>query len=257
MAERRAEDDGPSGAPQWIVTFTDMISLLLTFFILLLTFSSMEEEKFSQASGSLAGAFGVLTQRQHSSHRDLDPTLSMKKQATDPNGALTPSMQEQTIDAAVDQVQNRSQFNVRIDATDIAEGKRLRLTPDNGDETFRLGTADLTDTVHEALGEMGRLFGGIGCRLVIEVHVDDLTWSAADVDSPLELTARMGHAVAAVFEKEGIAPERIGVSPMGASRPLQPNDTARHRKHNRRLEILILPNNRDPLLAAQRGGGRR
>lgn len=253
--KKRPEESGPAGAPNWIVTFTDMISLLLTFFILLLTFSSMEEEKFSMASGSLAGAFGVLTKDGKMSERDIDRQLTMKDTATNPDGALSESMREGTVTDAVDKIQNRQVFNVQIKSTDVAQGTRLRVAPTDGDEVFRLGTTELTASVAEVVAEIGRLFRDIPCRLVVEPHVDDLTWAAASARSPVDLTAQMGLVVAEILESEGVAPERIGVSPWGAGRPVSPNDTARRRKGNRRLEILVLPNSSDPLLAHARKNG--
>lgn len=69
------EDDGPpekkggGGAPGWIVTFSDLMSLLLAFFVLLFSFSSIEDEKFDQVGGSLKEAFGV--QRKILAHEKL------------------------------------------------------------------------------------------------------------------------------------------------------------------------------------------
>ena len=57
---RSKKGEGEQGAPMWIVTFSDLMSLLLTFFVLLLSFSTISEEKFNQALMSLQGAFGVL-----------------------------------------------------------------------------------------------------------------------------------------------------------------------------------------------------
>jgi chemotaxis protein MotB len=53
------EEVCPEGAPEWMVTFGDMMSLLLTFFILLLSFSTMEAVKFRDMAGSIKKAFGI------------------------------------------------------------------------------------------------------------------------------------------------------------------------------------------------------
>jgi len=47
------------GAPRWVVTFGDLMSLLLCFFVLLLSFSTMDKQKYKQVAGSLEKAFGV------------------------------------------------------------------------------------------------------------------------------------------------------------------------------------------------------
>jgi len=56
MEEEQKCDEG---APGWVVTFGDMMSLLLTFFILLLSFASMEQAKFQVIASSMNKAFGV------------------------------------------------------------------------------------------------------------------------------------------------------------------------------------------------------
>ena len=53
------EDDGPAGAPAWMATFADLMSLLMCFFVLLLSFSEMDVLKYKQLSGSMRNAFGV------------------------------------------------------------------------------------------------------------------------------------------------------------------------------------------------------
>ncbi|MEZ4766111.1 MAG: flagellar motor protein MotB [Calditrichia bacterium] len=58
--KQKKQEEAPAGAPLWIVTFSDLMSLLLTFFVLLLSFSSIQEVEFQKALGSLKGALGVL-----------------------------------------------------------------------------------------------------------------------------------------------------------------------------------------------------
>ena len=57
MADDFANEEHEEGAPEWIVTFADMMSLLLTFFILLLSFASMDAEKFKAVAESLRESF--------------------------------------------------------------------------------------------------------------------------------------------------------------------------------------------------------
>ena len=59
MAVDIPPEEAKEGAPEWMVTFADMMSLLLTFFVLLLSFSSIEIVKFKAMSGSMKDAFGL------------------------------------------------------------------------------------------------------------------------------------------------------------------------------------------------------
>lgn len=56
------EEDGPPGTPAWMATFADLMSLLMCFFVLLLSFSEMDLQKYKQVAGSMKNAFGVQNQ---------------------------------------------------------------------------------------------------------------------------------------------------------------------------------------------------
>ncbi|MFT4823214.1 MAG: chemotaxis protein MotB [Halioglobus sp.] len=55
-------DDGPTGTPAWMATFADLMSLLMCFFVLLLSFSQLDAQKYKQVAGSMKNAFGVQNQ---------------------------------------------------------------------------------------------------------------------------------------------------------------------------------------------------
>ena len=56
------EEESPPGTPAWMATFADLMSLLMCFFVLLLSFSEMDVEKYKQIAGSMKNAFGVQNQ---------------------------------------------------------------------------------------------------------------------------------------------------------------------------------------------------
>lgn len=53
------KEDPPAGAPAWVMTFADLMSLLMCFFVLLLSFSELDRKKYKQVAGSMSQAFGV------------------------------------------------------------------------------------------------------------------------------------------------------------------------------------------------------
>ena len=60
MAKKQKQEEPRLGAPLWMATFSDMVTLLLAFFVMLLSFSTIQESKFNDAIHSLKGAFGVM-----------------------------------------------------------------------------------------------------------------------------------------------------------------------------------------------------
>lgn len=61
--ERKKQSEGEGGAPGWVVTYGDMMSLLLTFFILLASFSTISQKDFEKAMGSIEGALSFFPQK--------------------------------------------------------------------------------------------------------------------------------------------------------------------------------------------------
>ena len=57
---KKKEEEASGGAPEWMTTFSDLMNLLLCFFVLLFSMSSVDEEKFEQLVASLSASFGVL-----------------------------------------------------------------------------------------------------------------------------------------------------------------------------------------------------
>lgn len=247
MGRQKPKDPPPMLAPLWIMTFTDMTSLLLTFFIMILTFSSMEEEKFKDAAGSLAGAFGVLTPDRVPSKRDIEKQQNLQYLDQHREGITDPSMRKEQIDEAMNKIQNPDIFKTKVERDDVIEGSRLKITPLENEELFHLGTDRLTENARQVITEMGIFFRGTKARLLIETHIDNLSWQFG-ADSAAEMTRRQAHAIAKVLEEAGMTPERIGVTPMGETMPLNANATSRERYENRRIEVLVMPDFKDPLM---------
>jgi len=87
---------GAAGAPAWIVTFADLATLLLTFFILLLSFAEMDIEKYKAMAGSLSVAFG-------SGNLIADGGGSLPIKISEQNSSLDPDKQLQAEPELIDQ----------------------------------------------------------------------------------------------------------------------------------------------------------
>lgn len=239
-------EEGPPPAPAWIVTFTDMMSLLLTFFILLLTFTTSETDKFQQMSGSLSGAFGVGS-KSTPPKPQVSRALALTNAAKDNMGEKSPPLRLDEIEQVVYKVQDPKVYKTKISIDEVIQGFRLRLEGIDGAEPYALGTSDLSDNMTEVLKELGKFFHKRDCRIVVECHVDSKTWRAGSFESAAAMTTEVAVKSAHVLEQAGIIPEHIGISPRGDAVPIVPNDSATNRAKNRRIEILLLPNAGDPL----------
>ena len=254
MAKKEKQEEAPMGAPMWIVTFTDMISLLLTFFIMLLTFSSMETEKMKQATGNLAGAFGAMTNPGIRSRPDVKKNDKTYNRKTDRQGPTDPSMRKDQIEDELKKLQDKKIFNTKITVEDLAGKRRLKLQPEKGRELFQMGSAVLEKDTEALLREIAKMFATLPVRLVVEVHIDELMGRFRSGMTARELTLRQAITAAKFLEKQGIAPENCGASGMGTDFPAADNETPEGRYLNRRLEILVIPWHEDEILKRHAGG---
>ena len=96
--EAPAKKDNGGGAPAWVMTFADLMSLLMCFFVLLLSFSEMDLLKFKQIAGSMKAAFGV--QRQIEAKETPKGTSIIAREFTPgrPTPTLVKEIRQNTID---------------------------------------------------------------------------------------------------------------------------------------------------------------
>ena len=239
MPRKKREEEGPKGCPEWMVTFSDVVSLLVTFFVLILTFSTLETQQFQKLSGALQGGFGVLG-REGESNLDAvfnkDMILADRQRNT---GSTVPFMRD--LDDLEDElgelmrVRNR-ETELQIDRID--GGMRIRI---DGDRLFDPNSDRLRSDFEGVVEELGEILGGYPNDLIVEGHVDTTFTGNTRYSAGFELAGDMAHAVASMLIEHGtIAPDRVGVASYGATEPIESNRQLRGRAKNRRVDILIM-----------------
>jgi chemotaxis protein MotB len=230
---RRLDDELPPGAPGWIVTFADLMCLLMSFFLLLLSFSSIEIEKFKTLSGSMRDAFGLRSE------------LDASDRATGTEALSVPAAEDDTPASRAIVRLRRALEKSRLQegGTVVARdgGVALRLS---GDAVFESAGVELVPAAYELLDELVRVAATSAGRIEVEGHTDDVPITSERYPSNWELsTARAGAAVRYLVS-QGIPASRIRAIGFADTRPLVPNDSTSSRAKNRRVEFLFLPEER-------------
>lgn len=223
----RDEEEG-SGAPEWMTTYGDLMSLLLTFFVLIVSFSSIQLVEFQKALGSLKGALGVMphqTSVLNPSRRNI-PILT---------GFSQWQLQEK-IDELMEMVKKENLTDsVQIEFTN--RGVAIRL-----DEAvlFDLGRADLKPSSHKVLKKVGEVLKSWPNAIRVEGHTDNLPIHTAQFPSNWELSAIRAINVIHFLEQEcQVKSSKLYSIGYGETRPLVPNDSVENRAKNRRVEIYL------------------
>lgn len=249
-----------AGIPGWVVTFADLMSLLMCFFVLLLSFSEIDAQRFERLAGDLAEAFGV----------QRDVPASQIPMGTSPAlksfspGRPTPAppdtieqsttSQERYLDTGRSQEGRESsqalQVAHKVEA--LLEGsamkERMQVKTERErvviriDEqgTFASGSASVLPPFRDLLNEMATALVGLPGIVSVDGHTDSVPISDSRYKSNWALSAARASSVAsALLENPELAPERFMVRGFAATRPVDTAETPEALARNRRVEITI------------------
>jgi chemotaxis protein MotB len=224
-------DDG-SGSPAWMTTFGDMMTLLLVFFVLLYSFSSMDVEKFRGFISALQSQLGVLDGGQTiTENPNIDAGTLGQDYAQAPQN-IREIMRE------LDNYIGNNGLEDRVDVENKRKGLVISLT---GEILYELGRADIRNQGREVLAMISDMLIDIPNDIMIEGHTDDLPIRTDEFPSNWELsTARAVNVIKFLIEERDFEPARLSAAGYSEYRPDAENYTADGRAENRRIEVVVL-----------------
>jgi len=242
MGKKKKEQDegpsGPPGAPEWVVTFTDMISLLVTFFVLLMTFSSMEVYEVLKVDSFLSGDKGVLESKQSSlvemSEDEILTERDILRGSRNPHSRPTESLAE-----SLDEMgQKKTGEHLEMDLNRIADGLIIEF---DEQASFAPASATVSRELAESLGEIGRVLEHYPHMVVVEGFTDGNFTSSPSYGSPEELSfARAESAARTLARESNLSNAVLQLAGHGANYPRADNVSASGRRLNRRVQLRVL-----------------
>ena len=271
MAKRK-EDAPPAGSPAWMSTFSDLMNLLLCFFVMLFSMSTIQEDKLAALVASMNNTFsifdagataigeGILISNGVSQLNELDQYINStgKTADSDTEGEnfeefekspdATEKMEEileqeklQQNEETAENVEEALQEEAIGDQVDVSfTAQYIQLTM-NGALLFDSGSAKLTEDAKQVLDKVAivleRYSGG---EIEIAGHTDNVPMSSHTYANNEELSdARALSVFYYLSENSLLDPSRIKHSGMGERQPIADNSTDEGRSMNRRVEIRI------------------
>jgi len=233
---KKCKCECPECMPEWLATFGDLMSLLLCFFVLLLSMSTMDAKKVKEAIGSLAGALSVLeggTQTEVSRERIQKATPIQKNEET--------AQAVNKLQAAITEFKEFSEGGKgeAITLSEAEEGFFIRLP---ADITFPPGSARITNT--DTLLFLKRI--ALIIKNYLPKNIDIQVRGYTDNTPPpptspyndnWELSAARALSVLKVLLKNGVNPKQLSAAAYGEYHPIASNATPEGRAKNRRVEI--------------------
>ena len=239
MIEQFEQEEGSNS---WIVTFADLMTLILVFFILLYTLADYEDKAFRARIADVEVVDGEGQQMSvidyaTKSGRDPEPL-----QVVEDMLGLNPS--PDVIQTEEPQIYN--DIASMVDYTDAGEEVSLQLDGDqinlsiDGRFLFDSGKANLKDSAKIIFSNLAQLFREHpDYHIAIRGHTDDLDIDTPQFPSNWELSAVRATTVLRYFIQQGIDPERMSATGYADFLPLVPNDSPENRARNRRVEFVL------------------
>ncbi len=258
----------PAGAPLWLATFADLMSLLMCFFVLLLSFATMDAAKFKKMAISMENAFGVQRDipateppmgtsiiAQHFSPAQTDPTpLEEIKQTTnkqsdtlDVDAENMEQVKQQLMEIMVEKVEDQAEEIKESLKDEIEKGlvsvetdglKIILRIQEKG--SFSSGSAVLKSGFEPVMDKITESLKNAKGKIIIAGHTDDIPINTDWYRSNWELSASRAVTVAhSILRHKGIDQNRLIIEGYAETRPLVPNTSAANRAKNRRVEVII------------------
>ncbi len=227
------KEEVEEGAPMWVVTFGDLMSLLMCFFVLLLSFSEMDRKKYKMVSGSMKNAFGIQREKPV-----FESPKGSKMVAKEFDQAILLTKFEEVVKPVIKELVN--EYEELKGFVEVESGENQLTIRMMGEATFDTGKADLRSEFLPLLLKIGEILGKTKAEIIIAGHTDDVPLSGGPFGSNLGLSmARAGAVAEFLLSKNTIDPRRLSTMGFGEYRPLTSNDTAEGRRKNRRVEIIV------------------
>ncbi len=227
MAKLRLQkaDKGHANGERWLLTYADLITLLLAFFVVMYSMSKVETQRFVDLAGSMQRAFNIPVLK------GSDEAVSVGEQ-----GATRISTDFERISSEMAALTKQMGIAQNVEVTMSREGIIIRVS---GNLLFDSGRADLKDDALPVLAAITKRVRSMPNELRVEGHTDNIPISTPFYPSNWELSSARALAVTRYLVDNGISPRRPGSIGFGEYRPVVPNDTRDNRAKNRRVDIVI------------------
>jgi len=234
-------DGGHENAERWLLTYADLITLLMVFFVVLYSMSSADTTKFKAISAALQQAFNIDVLQGRAATSIGDATAA-------PAAPVSPVVDNLINDAQVPQV-SRLESKIKAVVDGVAQSPDVSVSIDKEGVVIRLSGSYLFDSGRAELKPNSlSILDAVSSELRIQsndIRVDGHT-DSTPIDSPRyptnwELSVARALAVTRyLIETDGVPAGRMMAAGFGEFRPLVPNDSRDNRALNRRVEIHLL-----------------
>ena len=257
MRKRRGGQDSNSpSSPAWMATYGDMVTLLLVFFVLLFSFSTIDGQKWRSLVIALSGNIGVLEQGSSLDDQMSVPSNLDLEGEDDPIPApeTDPSLEDDPFEALYQRIKTFVKENRLEGQLALLKGEYEIVIRFRDHALFDSGQADIREDALEVLIGIAQILVAHDQDIAavrVEGHTDNVPINTPQFPSNWELSTGRAVGVLRLFaEEKGFEPRKLSAVGYGEYHPIAENDTPENRSRNRRVDILIV---RPPQFLEQEG----
>ena len=229
------------GLAPWVITFADMVTLLMVFFILLFAIGTVQQEKWRQIKESLREALGADAVEEMGTRQGLDVVKQVQTQvdeqtvhAVDEVGAMV-NREIEDIISEVEEFVFKNKLSGEVRVSSDARGAVITISDV---VLFPSGSAEMTPQGRKTLRQVFDLLNQFNYNVKVEGHTDNTPIHTFRFPSNWELSASRASEVAHMLIDDGFPPERLSVEGFAEFRPKVPNTSIENRAINRRIEVV-------------------
>ncbi|MEN6358112.1 MAG: OmpA family protein [Armatimonadota bacterium] len=232
---RKSENEEHGSSERWLLTYADMITLLMAFFIMMYSMSVLNLSKFREAAFSIRSGFGGMINGQGKSPLGASGMFGPKPSAVQGD---TAGVSWRVLKPLVNFIENTSGDNTVA----IGEDQRgIVITIGSDALLFKSGSATIRENAYPLLDKIAGTLTQTDNLVQIEGHTCNLPTRSSRYPSNWELsTARATNVLRYLVERKKLQSWRFAAAGYGDVRPVAMNDTDANRRKNRRVEIVIL-----------------
>ncbi|MCF6463331.1 OmpA/MotB family protein [Clostridium sp. Cult1] len=228
---RRGRRASENNTGNWLTTYSDMVTLLLAFFVLLFSFSEIDAQKFRSIMSSFDGGTGALN---NGTTLELDENLEPLEDTLENELESLKDLLEEYAES----IGLGSEIVLSIEERGLVIRFMDKVLFDSGRASLRPESIEILSSIAEVLNKEE-----FSNRLIkVEGHTDTVpTGNLSEFPTNWELSStRATNVLRFLVEEKGIDGSRISSSGYSYYRPIAPNDTAENKQKNRRVDIVIL-----------------
>jgi chemotaxis protein MotB len=230
---QKREEEGPRGAPIWMTTYGDMVTLLLTFFVMLFAFSEIDKAKYDQIAESLRGALKGMPSVLERPAGEIS--------VLEPSPMITPEFEGlyESLNELLDDEEVAGATDIYMDERGLVVSFKEKLF-------FDIGSAEIKPAARDLLRRVGQILARGENQIRVEGHTCDLPIRTERFPSNWELSVgRATNVTRFLIDEAGVPPNRLAATGYAEFRPMVPNTSEENRAKNRRVDIVLLAMEKD------------